>query len=34
MATLGTVASILQLVDTALKACNFLQDFVNAPQEQ
>jgi chemotaxis protein histidine kinase CheA len=34
LATLGTVASILQLVDTALKACDHFQDFVNAPQEQ
>ncbi|KAJ7907159.1 hypothetical protein B0H13DRAFT_1879873 [Mycena leptocephala] len=34
LATLGTVASILQLVDTALKACEHFQDFINAPQEQ
>jgi hypothetical protein len=34
LATLGTIASTLQLVDTALKACNHFQDFVNAPQEQ
>jgi hypothetical protein len=34
LATLGTVASILQLVVTALKACDHFQDFVNAPQEQ
>jgi hypothetical protein len=34
LATLGTVASILQLVDTALKVYDRFQDFVNAPQEQ
>jgi hypothetical protein len=34
LATLGTVSSILQLVDTAIKACDHLKDFVNAPQEQ
>jgi chemotaxis protein histidine kinase CheA len=34
LATLGTIASILQLVDTALKACDHFKDFVNAPQEQ
>ncbi|KAJ7847783.1 hypothetical protein B0H13DRAFT_2405537 [Mycena leptocephala] len=32
--TLGTVASILQLVDTALKAREYILDFVHAPQEQ
>jgi signal recognition particle GTPase len=34
LATLGTVASILQLVNTALNACDHFKDFVNAPQEQ
>jgi hypothetical protein len=34
LATLGTVASILQLVETALKACDHFKDFANAPQEQ
>ncbi|KAJ7117091.1 hypothetical protein C8R44DRAFT_983359 [Mycena epipterygia] len=32
--TLGAVASILQLVDTALKAREYIQDFRHAPQEQ
>ncbi|KAF7365794.1 Serine/threonine-protein kinase chk2 [Mycena venus] len=32
--TLGTVASILQLVDTALRIRERIQDFSNAPQEQ
>ncbi|KAJ6566460.1 hypothetical protein B0H19DRAFT_1257672 [Mycena capillaripes] len=32
--TLGTVASIIQLVDIALKARDYIQDFCNAPQEQ
>ncbi|KAJ7681672.1 hypothetical protein B0H17DRAFT_58006 [Mycena rosella] len=32
--TLGTLASILQLVDTALKAREYMQDFRHAPQEQ
>ncbi|KAF7365804.1 ANK-REP-REGION domain-containing protein [Mycena venus] len=32
--TLGTVASILQLVDTALKVKDYIQDFIHAPQEQ
>ncbi|KAJ7483609.1 ankyrin repeat domain-containing protein [Mycena latifolia] len=31
---LGTLASILQLVDTVLKAREYLQDFHNAPKEQ
>ncbi|KAJ6523124.1 hypothetical protein DFH09DRAFT_199402 [Mycena vulgaris] len=31
---LGTVASIIQLVDTALKAREFLKDFRDAPKEQ
>ncbi|KAF7365791.1 ANK-REP-REGION domain-containing protein [Mycena venus] len=30
----GSVASVIQLVDTALKAKEYIQDFVNAPQEQ
>ncbi|KAJ7336936.1 ankyrin repeat-containing domain protein [Mycena albidolilacea] len=30
----GSVASIIQLVDTALKAKEYIQDFINAPQEQ
>jgi hypothetical protein len=34
LAILGTVASILQLVDTTLKACEHFQDFINAPREQ
>jgi hypothetical protein len=32
--TVGAVASIIQLVDTALKAKDYIQGFVNAPQEQ
>jgi hypothetical protein len=32
--TLGTVASILQLVDTVQKAREFIQDFRHAPKEQ
>ncbi|KAF7365793.1 hypothetical protein MVEN_00453300 [Mycena venus] len=32
--TVGTVASIIQLVDTALKAKEYIQDFIHAPQEQ
>ncbi|KAF7365903.1 Ankyrin [Mycena venus] len=32
--TLGTVASVIQLVDTALKAKEYIQGFVHAPQEQ
>jgi hypothetical protein len=32
--TLGTVASILQLLDTALKAFDHIQDFRHAPEEQ
>lgn len=32
--TLGTVASIIQLLDTALKTREYIQDFVHAPQEQ
>ncbi|KAF7365801.1 ANK-REP-REGION domain-containing protein [Mycena venus] len=32
--TLGTVASILQLVETALKVKDYIQDFIHAPQEQ
>ncbi|KAJ7828046.1 hypothetical protein B0H14DRAFT_3466574 [Mycena olivaceomarginata] len=32
--TIGTVASIIQLVDTALKAREYTQDFIHAPQEQ
>ncbi|KAJ7509749.1 hypothetical protein B0H11DRAFT_1257227 [Mycena galericulata] len=31
---IGTVASILQLVDTALKAREYIQDFRHAPEEQ
>jgi hypothetical protein len=31
---LGTVASILQLVDIALKARDYIADFSHAPQEQ
>ncbi|KAJ7136625.1 hypothetical protein C8R44DRAFT_767513 [Mycena epipterygia] len=31
---LGTVASILQLIDTALKAREYIKDFHNAPAEQ
>ncbi|KAJ7434978.1 hypothetical protein FB451DRAFT_1379598 [Mycena latifolia] len=31
---LGTIASVLQLVDTALKARGYLKDFHNAPKEQ
>ncbi|KAJ7694446.1 hypothetical protein B0H17DRAFT_1009308, partial [Mycena rosella] len=31
---IGTVASILQLVDTALRAREYIQDFRHAPQEQ
>ncbi|KAJ7460274.1 hypothetical protein FB451DRAFT_1405514 [Mycena latifolia] len=31
---IGTVASILQLVDTALKAQEYLKDFHDAPKEQ
>jgi hypothetical protein len=31
---LGTIASIIQLVDTALKAREYLKDFRNAPGEQ
>ncbi|KAJ7076752.1 hypothetical protein B0H15DRAFT_1004565, partial [Mycena belliarum] len=31
---LGTVASILQLVDTALRAREYIKDFQNAPAEQ
>ncbi|KAJ7076766.1 hypothetical protein B0H15DRAFT_805485 [Mycena belliarum] len=31
---LGTVATILQLVDTALKAREYIKDFQNAPAEQ
>jgi hypothetical protein len=34
LAALGTVASILQLVDTALKAFEHIQDYRHAPQEQ
>jgi hypothetical protein len=34
METVGTVASIVQLIDTALKAKDYIQGFVNAPQEQ
>ncbi|KAJ6530036.1 ankyrin repeat-containing domain protein [Mycena vulgaris] len=34
METLGTVASIIQLVDTALKVRDYVQDFRHAPQEQ
>lgn len=32
--TLGTVASILQLLDTALKAREYIQDFRHAPEEK
>ncbi|KAJ7032335.1 hypothetical protein C8F04DRAFT_1040646 [Mycena alexandri] len=32
--TLGTLASILQLVDTALKAREYVKDFHDAPKEQ
>ncbi|KAJ7362830.1 hypothetical protein DFH08DRAFT_841545 [Mycena albidolilacea] len=32
--TVGSVASIIQLVDTALKAKDYIQDFIYAPQEQ
>ncbi|KAJ7832117.1 hypothetical protein B0H13DRAFT_1915136 [Mycena leptocephala] len=32
--TLGTIASILQLVNSALKAREYILDFVHAPQEQ
>jgi predicted nucleic acid-binding Zn-ribbon protein len=32
--TLGTVVSIIQLVDTALKARAYIQDFRHAPQER
>ncbi|KAJ7440455.1 ankyrin repeat domain-containing protein, partial [Mycena latifolia] len=31
---LGTIASAIQLVDTALKACEYVKDFYNAPTEQ
>jgi len=31
---LGTIATILQLVDTALKARDYIKDFHNAPGEQ
>ncbi|KAJ7763624.1 hypothetical protein DFH07DRAFT_396269 [Mycena maculata] len=33
-ATLGTVTSILQLVDTALTARDYIQDFRHAPEER
>jgi hypothetical protein len=32
--TVGIVASIIQLVDTVLKAKDYIHDFVHAPQEQ
>ncbi|KAJ6590682.1 ankyrin repeat-containing domain protein [Mycena vulgaris] len=32
--TLGVITSTIQLVDTALKAREYVKDFVNAPQEQ
>ncbi|KAJ7499617.1 ankyrin repeat-containing domain protein [Mycena latifolia] len=32
--TLGIVTSAVQLVDTALKAREYVKDFINAPQEQ
>lgn len=32
--TVGTIASILQLVDTALQVREYIQDFRHAPQEQ
>ncbi|KAJ6540325.1 hypothetical protein B0H19DRAFT_1239672 [Mycena capillaripes] len=33
-ATLGTFASVIQLVDTVLKAREYVQDFFTAPEEQ
>ncbi|KAJ6557518.1 hypothetical protein B0H19DRAFT_1261131 [Mycena capillaripes] len=32
--TLGIVATLLQLIDTVLKARDYIQDFCNAPEEQ
>jgi hypothetical protein len=34
MEIVGTIASIIQLVDTVLKAMDYIRDFIHVPQEQ